>query len=377
MFKLGLIVNPYAGLGGPEGLKGSDTLPDGLRQSVAEEMANSRSLPRAVRCLAALAPVAEQLAVYGFDGAMAEQACREAGLTFTSVGRAEALSSAEDTRRAAQCLLSEQVDIVLFVGGDGTARDIYSAVGESLPVLGLPAGVKMHSAVYAVNPQAAAAILRALIDGDLVDIGLQEVRDIDEAAFAQGRVRSRHYGELMVPRLGGFLQQVKQGGREVEELVIADIADELMENYDEGCLYIVGPGSTTTGFMEALGLPYTLLGFDLVRGGELLQADANAQQISEVMDHHQGPITVLITAIGGQGHILGRGNQQLTPTLIRRIGRDNFQVLASKGKLSGLAGRPLLVDSNDAALDAQWQGFIAVTTGYRDQVMYRVSAGEA
>lgn len=377
MFKLGLIVNPYAGLGGPEGLKGSDTLPDGLRQSVAEEMANSRSLPRAVRCLAALAPVAEQLAVYGFDGAMAEQACREAGLTFTSVGRAEALSSAEDTRRAAQCLRSEQVDIVLFVGGDGTARDIYSAVGERLPVLGLPAGVKMHSAVYAVNPQAAAAILRALIDGDLVDIGLQEVRDIDEAAFAQGRVRSRHYGELMVPRLGGFLQQVKQGGREVEELVIADIADELMENYDEDCLYIVGPGSTTTGFMEALGLPYTLLGFDLVRGGELLQADANAQQISEVMDHHQGPITVLITAIGGQGHILGRGNQQLTPALIRRIGRDNFQVLASKGKLSGLAGRPLLVDSNDAALDAQWQGFIAVTTGYRDQVMYRVSAGEA
>ena len=377
MFKLGLIVNPYAGLGGPEGLKGSDTLPDRLRQSVAEEMANSRSLPRAVRCLAALAPVAEQLAVYGFDGAMAEQACREAGLTFTSVGRAGALSSAADTRRAVQCLLNEQVDIVLFVGGDGTARDIYSAVGESLPVLGLPAGVKMHSAVYAVNPQAAAAILRALIDGDLVDIGLQEVRDIDEAAFAQGRVRSRHYGELMVPRLGGFLQQVKQGGREVEELVIADIADELMENYDEDCLYIVGPGSTTTGFMEALGLPYTLLGFDLVRGGELLQADANAQQISEVMDHHQGPITVLITAIGGQGHILGRGNQQLTPALIRRIGRDNFQVLASKGKLSGLAGRPLLVDSNDAALDAQWQGFIAVTTGYRDQVMYRVSAGEA
>lgn len=376
MFKLGLIVNPYAGLGGPEGLKGSDTLPDRLRQSVAEEMANSRSLPRAVRCLAALAPVAEQLAVYGFDGAMAEQACREAGLTFTSVGRAEALSSAADTRRAAQCLLSEQVDIVLFVGGDGTARDIYSAVGENLPVLGLPAGVKMHSAVYAVNPQAAAAILRALIDGDLVDIGLQEVRDIDEAAFAEGRVRSRHYGELLVPRLGGFLQQVKQGGREVEELVIADIADELMENYDEDCLYIVGPGSTTTGFMEALGLPYTLLGFDLVRGGELLQADANAQQISEVMDHHQGPITVLITAIGGQGHILGRGNQQLTPALIRRIGRDNFQVLASKGKLSGLAGRPLLVDSNDAALDAQWQGFIAVTTGYRDQVMYRVSAGE-
>lgn len=374
MFKLGLIINPYAGLGGPEGLKGSDTLPEAMRLAVAQGGSASRAQARAQRCLDLLRPLAAQVEVYGFAGPMAEDAALAAGFGFHTLGEAAAPSSALDSQRAATAAAQAGVDLLLFVGGDGTARDIYSAVGEQLPVLGLPAGVKMHSAVYAINPEGAAEILTALIGGKLVEVGLQEVRDIDEAAFQQGRVRSRHYGELLVPRLGGFLQQVKQGGREVEVLVIADIADELMEHYDEDCLYIVGPGSTTTGFMQALNLPYSLLGVDVVRGGELLQADANAAQIGALLDAHGGPVQVLITAIGGQGHILGRGNQQLTPALIRRIGREHFQVLASKSKLTGLAGRPLLVDSNDPELDQQWQGYIPVICGYRDQVMYRVSA---
>lgn len=372
-FKLGLIVNPYAGLGGPEGLKGSDTLPVKLRQAVAENSGKSRALPRASRCLALLCGL--PVTVYGFEGAMAADAVPNA-LAFESLGAASgALSTPDDTQRAAQALRAAGVDLLLFVGGDGTARDIYRAVGENFPVLGLPAGVKMHSAVYAVNPEAAAEILKALIAGDLVDVALQEVRDIDESAFREGHVRAKHFGELLVPRLGGFLQQVKQGGREVEELVIADIADELLEVYDDDTLYIVGPGSTTTGLMNALGLPFTLLGFDLVKAGQLLQADANAAQIAAALDAHQGPVQVMISAIGGQGHILGRGNQQLTPALIRRIGRQHFLVLASKTKLKSLEGRPLLVDSNDPALDRDWEGYIPVLTGYRDQVMYRVSAG--
>ncbi len=374
MFKLGLIINPYAGLGGPEGLKGSDNLPEAMRLAVAQGNSASRAQARAQRCLDLLRPLAAKVEVYGFAGAMAEDVALAAGFGFHTLGEAAVPSGAQDSQRAATAAAQAGVDLLLFVGGDGTARDIYSAVGEQLPVLGLPAGVKMHSAVYAINPEGAAEILTALIDGKLVEVGLQEVRDIDEAAFQQGRVRSRHYGELLVPRLGGFLQQVKQGGREVEALVIADIADELMEHYDEDCLYIVGPGSTTTGFMQALDLPYSLLGVDVVRGGELLQADANAAQITALLDAHGGPVQVLITAIGGQGHILGRGNQQLTPALIRRIGREHFQVLASKSKLTGLAGRPLLVDSNDPELDQQWQGYIPVICGYRDQVMYRVSS---
>ncbi len=374
MFKLGLVVNPVAGLGGPLALKGSDALYDLAPDAVVTESeALSRSEQRCLRCLQILFREHPQVQVYGFAGAMAERSCVAAGLPFHSLGEATAARSCpEDTVAAAQAALAAGVDLLLFVGGDGTARDIYRAVGTRLPVLGLPAGVKMHSGVYAVSPEAAAEILNALIAGDLVDIGEQEVRDIDEAAFREGRVSTRHYGELLVPRLGGFLQRVKDSGREVEELVVAEIADEVVETMEDGCLYIVGPGSTTAGVMNALGLPNTLLGFDLVSDSQLLAADADAAGIERALNEHDGPVKVLITAIGGQGHLLGRGNQQLTPALIRRIGREHFQVLASKTKLAGLAGRPLLVDSNDPELDREWQGYISVITGYRDQVLYRV-----
>ncbi|MDX1505243.1 MAG: ATP-NAD kinase family protein [Spongiibacter sp.] len=369
MFKLGLIVNPYAGLGGPEGFKGSDDLPADLKAG-----AISRAGERAQRCLSLIAQRhGGRVGVYGFDGAMAGEWARAAALSFTALGQAQdEPSTAADSRRAAQALQGHGVDLVLFVGGDGTARDICSVVGEQQAVLGLPAGVKMHSGVYAVSPEAAAEIVDALIRGGLVEVASAEVRDIDEAAFRRGQVRAKHYGEMQVPRLGGFLQQVKQGGREVEELVLADIAEDFLENIDDEALYIIGPGSTTECLMEAMGLPNTLLGFDLVKGGKCLVSDANAAQIAAALDAHHGEVYAYITAIGGQGHILGRGNQQLTPGLIRRIGRDRFRVVASKSKLSRLEGRPLLVDTNDPQLDCEWRGYIPVITGYRDQVMYRV-----
>ena len=299
-----------------------------------------------------------------------------AGFPFVSVGAPlpGAAAQAADTTAAAQALMAVGVDLLLFVGGDGTARDVFAAIGTGVPALGVPAGVKMHSGVYAVSPESAADIVLALINGRLVDVDLAEVRDIDEAAFRQGRVSSQYYGELLVPRVGGFLQHVKAGGREVEELVVADIAEEVIAEMDPKALYLVGPGSTTQGVMLALGLDNTLLGFDLVCDRQLLAKDLNANAIAKAIAGHSGPVKVLITAIGGQGHILGRGNQQLSPELIRNIGRENFMVLATKTKISGLAGRPLLVDSNDLALDKSWEGYIRVVTGYRDSIMYRVSA---
>ncbi|MBB5188464.1 putative polyphosphate/ATP-dependent NAD kinase [Zhongshania antarctica] len=374
MFKLGLIVNPVAGAGGPLGLKGSDD----LRNS------DGRAEARALRCLAHLAARAKgRLTVFGYSGAMSAHTSLGvhddsdlAGLHFVSVGRPASIAEtrADDTKAAAQALLAAGVDLLLFVGGDGTARDVFAAVGSNLPALGVPAGVKMHSGVYAVSPESAADIVLTLLDGGLVDIDLAEVRDIDELAFRQGQVRSKYYGELLVPRVGGFLQHVKAGGREVEELVVADIADEVIAEMDADTLYLVGPGSTTQGVMLALGLENTLLGFDLIKDQQLLAKDLNAEDIAAALSNHRGPVKVLITAIGGQGHILGRGNQQLIPELIRQIGRENFMVLATKTKISGLAGRPLLVDSNDLALDKSWEGYIRVITGYRDAIMYRVSA---
>lgn len=378
MFKLGLIVNPLAGLGGPLGMKGSD----GLDLSEVPSGDLGRSTARALRCLARIASSQSgQLRVYGFAGEMSAQAASgdesdRGGLTFVSVGNAadRSKTTPADTQGAALALLNQGVDLLLFVGGDGTARDIYSAVGTQVPCLGVPAGVKMHSGVYAVSPESAADIVLALMAGGLVELSEQEVRDIDEDAFRAGSVRSKYFGELLVPSIGGFLQHVKSGGREQEELVLADIADHIIESMDPNTLYIIGPGSTTAAVMAQLGLANTLLGFDAIASSALQGSDLNAEQLATLIAGHSGPIKAIITAIGGQGHILGRGNQQLTPALIRAIGRENFIVIATKTKITALEGRPLLVDSNDPVLDIEWQGYIQVVTGYRDVVMYRVSA---
>ncbi len=377
-FKLGLVINPYAGVGGPLAYKGSD----GKAAEALARGAELRAEARCLRCLQALSALlkgrGEGVVVYGFAGAMAEAVATEAGFDFVCVGEPCAQpSTADDTVAAARALLASTVDLLLFVGGDGTARDIHAAVTERLPVLGVPAGVKMHSGVYAVSPESAAEIVAALVNGQLVDIGAEEVRDIDEEAFRQGVVKARYYGELQVPRLGQFLQHVKSGGREVEELALADIAADFVERMDDDTLYIIGPGTTTRALMDELGLANTLLGIDAICNGELLGSDLDAPALQSLVDGHRGPVVIVVTAIGGQGHILGRGNQQLSPALIRRVGRAGLMVVATKSKIAELGGRPLLVDTNDAALDRELEGYLPVITGYRDSILYRVSASGA
>ncbi len=212
-----------------------------------------------------------------------------------------------------------------------------------------------------------------MAQGKWVDAGAEEVRDIDEQAFREGRVSTRHYGELLVPRLGQFLQATKVSGREVEELVVADIAAEVVELMEADTLYFIGPGTTTAAILDELQLANTLLGVDAVCNNVLRGQDLSAIQLEALCQEHPGEIVIIVTAIGGQGHILGRGNQQLSPAVIRRAGPQNLWVVASKSKLTELGGRPLLVDSNDRELDVAMEGYIRVITGYRDSVLYRVS----
>jgi len=373
MFKLGLIVNPLAGIGGPVGLKGSDGA-----ETVSEAFARGgkkRAPQRARRALELLANYREKLELYCFSGEMGEEEARGAGFEPIVVGHCGVETTAADTEAAAQALQQRGVDLILFVGGDGTARDICRAAGAGQPVLGVPSGVKMHSGVYAVSPEAAGEIVKLLIDGQLVSIREQEVRDIDEEAFRQGVVKAKYYGDLLVPEEGRFLQQVKNGGREVEELVLADIAAELIENMEEGTLYVVGPGSTTRAVMEELGLDNTLLGVDLVLNQQVLANDVSGPELEQALEEHSGPMRAILTVIGGQGHLLGRGNQQLTPKVLRRLGKENIDVIATKTKILTLNGRPLLVDSNDPELDKAFEGYIRIITGYRDYIMYPVGLG--
>lgn len=375
MFTLGLIVNPLAGIGGPAALKGSDGV---AAAEASRKGAGLRAPERAARALDVIFHTlgGDAVAVLTCPGLMGESVARHCGFVPELVCETDPLNTRpEDTEQAARMLEDKGVDLLLFVGGDGTARNICNAVSPHQPVLGVPAGVKMHSGVYAVTPEAAGEVVCRLVRAELVDIRLQEVRDIDEVAFRQGRVMSRYYGELLVPEEGRFMQQVKDGGREVEALVVDEIADTLMEEMADDTLYLVGPGSTTAGLMAAMGLDNTLLGVDLVRGGQLLAADVSATQIERELGAFSGPVSIIITPIGGQGILLGRGNQQLTPDIIRRAGRGNLVVVATKTKITELAGRPLMVDSNDPQLDRELAGYVPVLTGYRDRILYPIGYG--
>lgn len=369
MFKLGLVVNPLAGIGGPLALKGSDST--AIVDEARRRGMQLRSSARAIEALKSLQQIGD-IKVYCYAGAMGADAATEAGLAVEIIGHTDKQTTAEDTVTVAKALKRLAVDLIVFVGGDGTARDICRAVGFDFPVLGVPAGVKMHSGVYAVSPQAAGEILIRLINGQLVDIGLAEVRDIDEQAFREGVVKARFYGELLVPQEGRFLQQVKSSGREVEELVLQDIAADIVESMDDDCLYLVGPGTTPRGIMDELGLDNTLLGVDAIVNRTLIGQDLDERALLQLVEQHEGPTKIIITVIGGQGHILGRGNQQISPSVIRAVGIDNIVIIATKTKITELDGRPLQVDTNDPDLDQQLSGYRQVITGYHDAIIYPV-----
>jgi len=370
-FRLGLIINPLAGIGGAQALKGSDGAD--IVERALSAGAIPRSAQRSALALGQLCALNDRVCVYCYEGDMGADCATALGLEVVTVGRRGHRASADDTVAAARKLRELRVDLLLFAGGDGTARDIVRAVADSLTVLGIPAGVKMHSGVYAISPLAAGAIVERMISGALVDIALAEVRDIDEAAFRRGQVRASYYGELLVPRQGGFLQQVKSSGREVEPLTLQDIGADIVEAMDDDCLYFIGPGTTPAAVMAELGLHNTLLGVDAVSAAQLVASDLSEQDIMQQLALHQGPAAIVLTAIGGQGHIIGRGNQQFSPAVIRRIGIENIMIVATKTKIGQLEGRPLLVDSGDPELDRQLAGFRQVITGYHDAIIYAVA----
>ncbi|CAM2963811.1 ATP-NAD kinase family protein [Moritella viscosa] len=369
-FKLGIIVNPVAGIGGSVALKGSDNVAQQALSLGAIPQANNRML----QALGQFADLAQRFTVVTAGGEMGERCSLELGFDVEVVYRPENnVTTEQDTYAAVDALLTQDIDLLLFAGGDGTARNICATINDAVPVLGVPAGCKIHSGVYGVTPKAAGCVVRRLILGELVTLADADVMDIDEVAFRQGTVKAKRYGEMMVPSDLRYVQSVKMGGIESDELVLTDIAADVMADMEDE-YYIMGSGSTVAFTMAELGLDNTLLGVDVVHQHELIALDQTAAQLIALTKDQ--PCKLVITLIGGQGHIFGRGNQQLSPQLIKQIGKENIIVLATKTKLSALAGRPLIVDTGDVELDQALSGFIRVTTGYRDYIMYRVANPE-
>ena len=364
-FRLGLIINPLAGLGGPAALKGSD----GMAAEALARGSEPRASERTRLALQCLLPLRERLQFLSFPGAMGADLLRELGFAHQVLGSLnDAVTSAEDTKQAVQQLQAAGCGLILFAGGDGTARDVCSVVQEGQPVLGIPAGVKIHSGVYAISPRAAGELAARLVEGGLVRLACGEVRDLDEAALREGRVAARWYGELTVPEEGHFMQQTKQAGMESEELVLLELADWLQDSMEDGVRYVFGPGSTLHGLAQNLGLETTLLGVDVIENGQVLARDVTEAQLFELVDGY--PSRLLVTAIGGQGHILGRGNQQISPRVLRAIGLDHLRVVATKRKLGTLQGRPLLVDSGDPQLYDSFPAAVRVWAGYKEELLY-------
>lgn len=375
-YRIGLIINPLAGVGGSVGLKGSDGA-----ETVAKALALgavAKAPQRVAAALELLKPYQEQLTFVTCAGAMGADVCQQLGFHTEIVYQPQqAETQASDTQAAAQEMLAQQVDLLVFAGGDGTARDIASVYPDDQPVLGIPAGVKIHSGVYAISPKAAGRVLELLVTNQLTTVLHADVMDIDESLFRQGEVRAKRYGELLVPEALRYIQAVKMGGKESDAMVLDDIAADIVERMEDedhqDALWIMGSGSTVAAIMEHLQLPNTLLGVDVVYQGEVLASDVTATQLTELLQTHQ-QARLVITLIGGQGHILGRGNQQLSPEVISALGKANILVVATKAKLQALQGKPLLVDTGDSALDQELAGFITVVTGYHDQVMMSIAA---
>ena len=367
MKRVGLIVNPYAGIGGRVGLKGSDGKE--IRQKALELGAVPMSPQRTVEALKQLKSLEFEL--YTYPDKMGENEAREAGLEPIVIGELTNDTTADDTKQAAELMLEQGLDLLVFAGGDGTARDIYSVVGDKLPVLGIPTGVKIHSGVYAVDPRGAGELLKRFIEGGSVDFKLEEVMDIDEEAFRNNTLQAQLYGYMKTLYVEEYIQGGKESSVLTDESSKIGIANELTDEMLPDVYYVLGPGTTVEPIAEILGVEKTLLGVDIVLNGELVASDVNEEQILETIDGKD--TRLVVTVIGGQGFVFGRGNQQISPRVIRAVGKNNIIIVASPDKLAALRGHPLRVDTGDPVLDEELKGYYKVHTGYGRRTLYKVA----
>ena len=370
MKKCGLIINPIAGMGGSVGLKGTDGA-EVLKKAKALG-ARPKASVRTVEALKKLAFLREKIEIITCPGRMGEKAARENRFTPVLIeGISGRSTTAEDTRHAATSMKDRNVDLLLFAGGDGTARDICEAVGDGLVVLGIPAGVKIQSGVYAQNPARSGELAGSYLEGKTRRVVEAEVMDIDEDDYRAGILSARLYGYLKIPFKKTHVQSIKCGSPDSERHDQEAIAADVVESMSDDVYYIVGPGSTTRPIMEKLKLDHSLLGIDVVFQKQLEGKDLNEKQLLKAIRGKK--VKIIVTPVGGQGYLFGRGNQQLSPEVIQYVGKENIIVVATKQKIHGLFGRPLLVDTGDDSTNRMLEDHFQVITGYHQRIVYRVA----
>ena len=371
---LGLIVNPIAGMGGRVGLKGTDgrEILRLARQRGAVPVAPGRT-GRALARLRLAAPGARVLAGAGSLGA---ELARAHGFdTEQTGGGTSRTTTAQDTRDAVAEMLERGLELLVFAGGDGTARDVLDVVGLQVPVLGIPTGVKMHSGVFASTPEAAGEVAAMLLRaGGWARLREGEVADVDEAAVRADRLATRLYGVMRVPVEPSRMIGAKTSGVAGDDAALDGVAARLVDEMEPGHLYLLGPGTSTGRIAAHLGIQATLLGVDVVQDRALLAADLAERDILRLLDTVGRPATLVVGITGGQGYVLGRGNQQLSAEVIRRIGAENVTIIGGPRKLTSLSPPVLHVDTGEESVDRMLAGYRRVLIGPEKDIVMKVSA---
>jgi predicted polyphosphate/ATP-dependent NAD kinase len=349
--RIGFLINPIAGMGGRVGLKGTDAVVEEAIRLGAEPVAPAKAAQTLRLLCKTLEGEARRVDLQWVtcSGAMGEDALRKAGFDKISIlHETSATPTARDTVKATYALVQAGIDLILFCGGDGTARDITRITGEDVPVLGIPSGVKMYSGVFGVSPARTAEIIVRFVLGEL-PLAKVDIVDLDEEKYRKGEWSMRLFRSATTPYEPSYTQSAKA--------LISESTDASVKSE-------IGPGSTVQIVAEHLGVRKTLLGIDAVLSGETVGHDLNEQGILKLLERH--PVAELILSpIGAQGFVLGRGNLQISPTVMRKIGLDRLTVIATPAKLKRT---PVLrVDTGDEALDEALasRGYLSVITGYR------------
>ncbi|MBU1157910.1 MAG: ATP-NAD kinase family protein [Candidatus Thermoplasmatota archaeon] len=364
--KAGFVINPIAGMGGPVGLKGTDGI-DAVEEAIDRGAARTAER-RAIDSLQGIKSAELPIEFVTCSGIMGETALTAAGLEARVVCKSKPETDSADTRNCVARFIDEGAEIIIFVGGDGTARDVLSVVGSRLPILGVPAGVKMHSAVFLNTPQALSQVMESFLRSRLSEEA--DVMDIDEEAFREGRAISRLFGVARVPDDRVHMQTGKQSfvsGTADDEAL--ELGRYIVDTMEPDITYIIGPGGTTAHVAKAMQSDKTLLGVDVYRDGYIVCHDASERDLEAIMASGR-PARIIVSPIGSQGFLFGRGNQQISPEVIRRVGLENVIIICTPTKL--LSTPVMRVDTGDASLDAQLRGSAKVVVGYKRRRLVRI-----
>ena len=373
MTTIGFLINPIAGMGGKVGLKGTDGAE--ILKKAKELGAKPISQIRAEETISLILNMKVEIKWLTCSKDMGEDVLKKVGYKggedYKVVYDTPPTTTTQDTKNACTKFKEMKAELILFCGGDGTARDISYIIGKDIPIIGIPSGVKMFSAVFGVNPKGTAQVVLGFFKGEY-GLAESEIMDIDEEDYRRGELHTKLFGYALTPYETNLVQTCKTVFEGVDDEgakdEIAKYVLEIIEN-EKDTIFILGAGSTVERIGKELGIKKTLLGVDVVLNGKLIAKDVNEEKLLEILEKEH-KVNIIVGVIGAQGFVFGRGNQQISPKVLRKVGVNNIRIVATPYKMSQTPR--LRVYTGDEELDMMLSGYHKVIVGYHEMRMVKV-----